>query len=81
MRYIVLVGVDRRDERLQGTSRLIRLHEDDGAFDRAFWAAMSPAERVEAAWDMVVEYLAWKTPDVGEPRLQRSVCRLERGRG
>ncbi len=28
--------------RQAGTARLIGLHEDDGEFDRAFWAAMTP---------------------------------------
>lgn len=73
--------MDRREERQRGTARLVGLHEDDGSFDRDFWAAIEPSKRVEAVWDMVLDYLAWKTPDVGEPRLQRHVCRLERGRG
>ena len=73
--------MERREERLRGTARLTRLHDDDGSFDREFWSAIEPSKRVEAAWDMVLDYLAWKAPDVGEPRLQRSVCRLERRRG
>lgn len=67
-----------RERRLLGTSRLVRLHEDDGSFDREFWARIPPAERLAAAWEMVLEYLAWRHPDAGEPRLQRSHCRIER---
>jgi hypothetical protein len=48
-------------------ARVIRLHEDDGAFDREFWAGMPPARRLELAWDLVLEYLAWRCPDAGEP--------------
>jgi hypothetical protein len=69
---------DRR-RRSEATSRLIGLHEDDGAFDREFWRQISPAERLAMVWDMVLEYLEWRGQlDGGEPRLQRSVCRVER---
>jgi hypothetical protein len=63
---------------MSGTSRIVRLHEDDGAFDRDMRLRSSPAERLEEVWGLVLEYLAWRSPDAGEPRLQRSVCRLER---
>jgi hypothetical protein len=56
------------------------MKEDDDSFDRAFWAAMSPSDRLEAVWDLTLEYLAWRGGDAGEPRLQRSVCRVERRR-
>jgi hypothetical protein len=56
----------------------VRLHEDDGEFDRAFWRDIPPARRLELAWELVLEYLAWRSPDAGEPGLQRSVCRVER---
>ena len=35
-------------------------------------------QRLEALWDLTLDYLAWTEPDGGEPRLQRSVCVLER---
>jgi hypothetical protein len=70
-------SVDRRTERLGGSSRLLR-QPDDGAFDRQFWRQVPPARRIELVWDMVVEWLAWRGGTDGEPRLQRSVCRLER---
>jgi hypothetical protein len=46
--------------------------------DRADWAAMRPEERLGLVWEMVLEHLAWRDPDAPEPRLQRSVCRVER---
>jgi hypothetical protein len=72
--------MDPRERRNTGTSRLIRASEDDGSFDHAFWAAAGPEARLEAMWDLTLEYLAWTEPHGGEPRLQRSVCRLERRR-
>jgi hypothetical protein len=72
--------MSRRDERLAGSARLLR-HPDDGSFDREFWRSIPAHRRVELMWDMVVEWQAWRGVTHGEPRLQRSVCRLERGRG
>ena len=67
------------DERRRlGTGRLIGLHEDDGAFDRAFWNAIPPHERLEAVWDMTLDFLALQGERVDQLRLQRSVCRVER---
>lgn len=45
---------------------------------RQDWAAISPAERLQLVWEMVLEHMAWRNPDAPEPRLQRSVCRVER---
>lgn len=70
--------MSRREERERGTSRVTRLHEDDGSFDREFWAAVPPATRLELVWDMVLEYSSWRGLDGDQPRLQRSVCRVER---
>jgi hypothetical protein len=70
--------MSRRDERLQGTARLVRLGQDDGGFDREFWARIAPADRMAMVWEMTLEYLSLRDPDAPEPRLDRSVCRLER---
>ncbi|OGG46489.1 MAG: hypothetical protein A3F84_21420 [Candidatus Handelsmanbacteria bacterium RIFCSPLOWO2_12_FULL_64_10] len=51
--------MDRRMERSQGTMRVVHLHEDDGSFDREFWATIPPERRLEMMWDMVLEYCAW----------------------
>lgn len=69
--------MSRRDERKRGTARLIRLREDDGAFDREFWATVPPPTRLELVWDMALEYLSWRGLDGDQSRLQRSICRIE----
>ena len=70
---------DRRAQRLRGSSRLLR-GADDGAFDRTFWGSITPEARLALMWDMVLEARALKGLPDGEPRLQRSVCRVQRGR-
>jgi hypothetical protein len=71
--------MDRRSERLAGSVRLLR-EPDDGGFDREFWRSIPPQQRLELTWDMVLEWTAWRVRANGEPRLQRSVCRVERRR-
>jgi hypothetical protein len=60
-------------------ARLSLQGDDEVAFDRAFWAGLGPAARLEALWDMVLEARVWKGNRGDEPRLQRSVLRIERG--
>jgi len=55
--------------------------KDDGAFDRAFWQGLGAERIFEAAWEMVAEVRTMRgEADGDEPRLQRSVVRVERGR-
>jgi hypothetical protein len=54
------------------------LHDRDDATDRAYWRGVSPEEKMSMVWEMVLEYQAWRYGDVHQPRLQRSVCRVER---
>lgn len=67
-----------RERRLLGTARVIGLHDDDGALDRACWAGVPASARLEALWDLTLEYLALQGHSGDQPRLQRSVCRVER---
>jgi hypothetical protein len=60
------------------TFRLVRQGEEERAFDAAFWRELGPAKRLEVLWDMVLESGAWKGSEGGQPRLQRSVLRVER---
>ena len=61
------------------TARLVRRGVDDeDEFDREFWAKFTGEERVAMLWDMVLEVRRIKGEDGDEPRLQRSVLRVER---
>lgn len=68
------------ERRRQGSSRVARLHEPEAACPDPD-ADLTPQARMEALWDLTLEYLAWTNPDEREPRLQRSVCHLERRAG
>ena len=72
----------RRERRRIGQCRLIRIEDDDGSFDREFWSRVPPSERMAMVWDMVLEEMERRGELNGvEPRLQRSVCRVERRGG
>ena len=45
------------------------------------WQAVSSAERMKAAWDMVVEAWAMKKRDPDELRFQRSVTVIRKAQG
>jgi hypothetical protein len=70
--------MDDRQRRDQATTRVIRLEEDDGALDHDQWSGSTIEQRIAAVWELTLECLAWRDTDAGEPRLQRSVCRIER---
>jgi hypothetical protein len=72
--------MDRREQRSAGMSRVGTVHGDNGSFDREFWARIPPAERMALVWDMALEALEWRGQGGCQSGLQRSVCRLERGR-
>jgi len=44
------------------------------------WVMASPEERIEAVWTLTKLCLAWNNPSEIEPRLQRTVTRLQRGK-
>lgn len=44
------------------------------------WKGSTPEERIDAVWDLTLLCLAWKQDVVVEPRLQRSISRVERPR-
>jgi len=60
------------------TARLVHQGEEEREFDARFWRDMDPNLRVEALWDMVLELRTIKGLEGYEPRLQRSVSRVER---
>jgi len=42
------------------------------------WSTASPEERIEAVWTLTELCMAWNNPSTSEPRLQRTVTRLQR---
>lgn len=42
------------------------------------WLYASPEERIEAVWTLTELCLEWNQPSVSEPRLQRTITRLQR---
>jgi len=44
----------------------------------ADWEGTTAEERIDAVWELTRLCLAWS--ESGEPRLQRSVCRVQRTR-
>lgn len=53
--------------------------QDDGSFDIEFWRRVGADGRFAAAWEMVCEADAIRgVQNAREPRLQRSVLRIER---
>jgi hypothetical protein len=44
------------------------------------WLLASPEERIEAVWTLTELCLAWNNPSASEPRLQRTITRIQRAR-
>src|SRR5215217_3699067 len=44
------------------------------------WSIASPEERIEAVWTLTELCLAWNKLSPSEPRLQRTVTRLQRAK-
>ena len=52
--------------------------KDDGQFDREFWREVGAEGIFAAAWQMVQEARAFRGETGGQPRLQRSILRIQR---
>lgn len=65
-------------EHRKATLRIVRAGEEERAADAEFWVAVSPEQRVEALWEMVQEARRIQGLEGDEPRLLRSVLRVER---
>lgn len=59
--------------------RVLRsVKDDDGSFDLEFWERVGAEGRFAAAWEMVIEAEAMRGEHADQPRLQRSVLRVQR---
>jgi hypothetical protein len=65
-------------DRSHASTRKVTLATLDDAFDRAFWAGLSPSEKLAEAWRLSEELWRFTGRDPGEPGLSRSVARLLR---
>ena len=68
-----------RKDRSDWMTRKVASGDEDGSFDREFWARQTVEQRLEAAWQCVLDYAAMKVMSERELRLQRSVVRVQRG--
>jgi hypothetical protein len=60
------------------TGRVVREGDDERRIDAEFWKQMTGDERIAIVWDMTVESEALRTGRADQPRLQRSVVRVQR---
>lgn len=67
---------DRRNEEI--TSRVIRNGLPEPPDND--WSMATPEERIEAVWTLTKLCLAWNSLSPSEPRLQRTITRVQRSR-
>ncbi len=60
------------------TSQVIR--KDDPLPEELEQEISTPEERINAVWELTLLCLAWQGDQASEPRLQRSVSRIQRPR-
>lgn len=72
MKLTMEVSLNRKSR----TARVIR--PGDPRPDDRDWEAATPEERINAVWDLTLLCLAWQGDQTVEPRLQRSVSRIQR---
>ena len=60
-------------------ARVCRIEDADRSFDLEFWDRVGPQGRLDAMWDLVLHGFRLKGTGDGEPELQRSVERVQRG--
>jgi hypothetical protein len=69
---------DSRDNPRRVSLRIVSQGVAERDFDDAFWKALGPEARLLVLWDMVLEREAWTGERGDQPRLQRSVLRVQR---
>lgn len=66
--------------RAVATGRLATLSSSSEPNDES-WREMTMEERIAAVWELTLQCDAWSRDGDHEPRLQRSVSRVQRSRG
>ena len=60
------------------TVRRFTSHAAADAHDVEYWTAIGPDRRLEMVWDLTLDHRSLQGLSGDQPRLQRSVCRVER---
>jgi len=68
-----------RKPRRRVTVKVAHSWEEAERFDEEWWEQFTPNEKVAMLWGMTLDYLATKGM-TDEPRLQKSLCRVQRRR-
>jgi len=68
----------RAQHRANAVTRVIRPGEPEGEI--RLWENSTPEERMNAVWELTLQCMALQPGAAGEPRLQRSVVRVQRAR-
>lgn len=76
LRVIMSPHMETSLNRKNRTARVIR--PGDPPPDDCAWETATPEERINAVWDLTLLCLAWQGDQSVEPRLQRSVSRVQR---
>ena len=75
MRYNIF-SMETASRRKNLTTRIIR--NGDSPTQESHWDKTTPEQRIEAVWDLTLLCLAWQSKQADEPRLQRSISRIQR---
>jgi hypothetical protein len=73
---IITAAMEFTSPRKNVTSRVIR--KDDPLPEEPEQENSTPEERINAVWELTLLCLAWQRDLLSEPRLQRSVSRIQR---
>lgn len=76
MESCMIYGVNNSKAPRKITSKIIRPGEQEPEED--YWARATPAERMNAVWELTLLCLQWQAGHNDEPRLQRSISRVQR---
>jgi hypothetical protein len=74
--YAIQIYMDGSAKGKRITSRVIR--PGDPVPDPQFWDDATPEDRINAVWELTLLCLTWQPNQGREPRLQRSISRIQR---
>jgi hypothetical protein len=66
------------ERRKRMTVRRFTSHAEADAHELEYWTAIPPDQRLEMVWGLTLDQRSLQGLSGDQPRLQRSVCRVER---